>query len=109
MSREIIVEDISITSPSVPQNLSATSSDGAISLTWDAPTDNGNSEIEFYKGFYKLSSASTSTWKKFSFTTNETSHTIDGLENYQLYEIKLRANNGYFKSDFTEIVTVVPS
>ncbi len=109
VSREIIVKDIPITPPSVRQNVSATSSDGAISLTWDAPTDNGNSEIEFYKDFYKLTSASTSTWKKFSFTTNETSHTIDRLENYQLYEIKLRANNGYFKSDFTEIVAVVPS
>ncbi len=51
------LEDSTLSVPSAPRNLQCKNGDQYIDLTWDAPTDNGGSEITEYKIYRRTSSS----------------------------------------------------
>ena len=68
-------------------NFTATTGDGQVVLTWNAPSDNGGSGITGYK-------VTRDNWAtKVTKTANELSHTYIGLTNGTEYTFKVRAVN----------------
>src|SRR5439155_755288 len=76
--------------PSAPQNLQATAGTGNVTLSWQAPSDNGGSPITNYK-IYR--STSTGTEGFLTTTGNVTSYTNTGLANGVTYYYKVAAVN----------------
>jgi uncharacterized protein (TIGR02145 family) len=74
------------TTPSVPQNFTATPSNGQVALSWAAPSSNGGSAITGYQ----VSSNNGSTWVTAS---SSASHTFTSLANGTSYTFKVRAVN----------------
>jgi len=75
------------TSPSEPQDFTATPGDGQVALSWREPDSNGGSAITHYE----VSSDNGATWVMVS---TGTSHTFTGLTNGTEYTFKVRAVNG---------------
>ena len=96
------------TTPSAPQNLSATQGNQVIDLEWDAPASNGGSAISDYKVEY--SSNSGSTWSVFARTASSaTSQTVSGLINGSQYLFRVSAINEAGTSVATTSVAATPS
>ena len=73
--------------PAVVINFTATAGDAKVSLTWDAPLENGGSEITGYE-------VTMDNWKnKVTKLANELSHTYTGLTNGTAYTFVVRAVN----------------
>ena len=87
--------------PGVPRNLAASvNSDTQITLTWDAPLDNGGSSITGYTVQYKKNAdASWSTWA----TNGETDRDapITGLTSSTLYNFRVAAVNSIGTGPYT--------
>ncbi len=66
------------TRPGAPQNLTATASPGAITLTWAAPTSNGGSAITGYR--VEGSADGTAPWTELVATQTQTTYMDQGLE-----------------------------
>ena len=75
------------TVPSAPRNLLADAGDGAVTLTWDAPEDDGDSEITDYQ--YRINGRNP--WTAIGST--DTTHTVTGLVNGTVYVFEVRAAN----------------
>ena len=73
--------------PSAPRNLLADAGDGAATLTWDAPEDDGGSEITDYQ--YRINGRNP--WTAIGST--DTTHTVTGLVNGTVYVFEVRAVN----------------
>jgi len=100
---------VPIGSPSAPTNLRATVADGQVSLSWDAPTDDGGSSVVKYavtsgpSGFGCLTTDSTG-------TPPDTGCIIDGLTYTTEYTFTVTATNADDKSSVpSESVTVTIS
>ena len=73
--------------PKAVMNFTAMAGNGQVSLSWDAPTDNGVSEITGYE-------ITCDNWaNKVTKTASERSHTYTGLTNGTEYTFKVRAIN----------------
>ena len=81
--------------PGAPQNLRATTGNsGELTVSWDAPTSDGGSEITGYKVQWKASSGSWDAPADVSETTvTATTHTITGLTDGTGYDVQVRAVN----------------
>ena len=80
------------TVPSAPRNLLAEGGDGQVKLTWEAPENDGGSEITDYQ--YRINRRNP--W--ISIGSTDTAHTITGLVNGTAYVFEVRAVNGIGKS-----------
>ena len=76
-----------ITVPSAPRNLLAEGGDGQVKLTWEAPEDDGGSEITDYQ--YRINGRNPWT----SIGSTQTTHTVTGLVNGTAYVFEVRAVN----------------
>ena len=81
--------------PGAPRNLrAATGNSGALAVSWDAPSNDGGSEITGYRVQWKESSGSWDTPADVSETTvTGTTHTITGLTDGTEYSVRVRAVN----------------
>ena len=81
--------------PGAPRNLrAATGNSGELAVSWDAPSNDGGSEITGYRVQWKESSGSWDTPADVSETTvTGTAHTITGLTDGTEYEVQVRAVN----------------
>ena len=75
------------TAPGVPTNLLLEVGDGQVTLTWDAPEDDGGSEITGYE--YRINGRG----RWISTGSTDTTHTITGLDNDTEYTFEVRAVN----------------
>ena len=73
--------------PSAPRNLLADATDQAVTLTWEAPEDDGGSEITDYQ--YRINGKNP--WTAIGST--DTTHTVTGLVNGTAYVFEVRAVN----------------
>ncbi len=82
-----LVKYLSATTPDAPTSLSATPQNGALSISFSAPSSNGNSAITDYE--YSLNN---STWTSLS-TSTPTTFTVSGLTNGTTQTVYIRAVN----------------
>ena len=75
------------TVPGAPINLVAEATDGAVTLTWDAPEEDGGTPITDYE--YRINGAGD--W--ISTGSTETTYTVTGLDNDTEYTFEVRAVN----------------
>ena len=75
------------TVPSAPRNLLANGRDGQVMLSWDAPENDGGSEITDHE--YRIDGRES--W--ISIDSNRTTHTVTGLANGTAYAFQVRAVN----------------
>ena len=75
------------TLPDAPRNLLTDGGDGAVTLSWDPPEDDGGSEITDYE--YRIDRRNP--WISIGFT--DTAHTVTGLDNGTAYVFEVRAVN----------------
>ena len=80
------------TVPSAPRNLLADATDGAVTLAWDAPENDGGSAITDYE--YRIDRRNP--W--ISIGSTNTTHTLTGLVNGTAYVFEVRAVNRIGKS-----------
>ena len=80
------------TVPGAPRNLLADATDGAVTLTWDAPENDDGSEITDYE--YRIDRRNP--W--ISIGSTQTTHTVTGLDNGTAYVFEVRAVNRIGKS-----------
>ena len=80
------------TVPGAPINLVADATDGAVTLTWEAPENDGGSEITDYE--YRINRRNP--W--ISIGSTDTAHTVTGLVNGTEYVFEVRAINRIGKS-----------
>ena len=80
------------TAPDAPTNLMADATDGAVTLTWEAPARDGGSEITDYE--YRINRRNP--W--ISIGSTDTNHTVTGLVNGTEYVFEVRAVNRIGKS-----------
>ena len=78
--------------PGAPINLVADATDGAVTLTWEAPENDGGSEITDYE--YRIDRRNP--W--ISIGSTDTTHTVTGLVNGTAYVFEVRAVNRIGKS-----------
>ena len=75
------------TVPDAPINLLADATDGAVTLSWDAPEDDGGSAIRDYE--YRIDGKG----RWISIGSTDTTHTVTGLTNGTVYTFEVRAVN----------------
>ena len=80
------------TVPDAPRNLLTDATDGAVTLSWDPPEDDGGSAITDYE--YRIDRRNP--W--ISTGSTETTHTVSGLVNGTVYVFEVRAVNRIGKS-----------
>ena len=80
------------TLPDAPRNLLTDGRDGAVTLSWDPPEDDGGSEITDYE--YRIDRRNP--W--ISIGSTDTAHTVTGLDNGTAYVFEVRAVNRIGKS-----------
>ena len=91
-----------ITAPSAPRNLLAGGGDGRVTLTWEAPEDDGGSAITDYE----VRIDGKGRW--ISIGSTETTHTVTGLVNGQVYVFQVRAVNSNRKGRASNRVEAAP-
>ena len=75
------------TVPGAPRNLLADATDGAVTLTWDAPENDGGSPITDYE--YRIDGKG----RWISIGSTDTTHTVTGLANGTEHTFQVRAVN----------------
>ena len=93
------------TGPDTPINLMAEATDGAVTLTWAAPEDDGGSAITDYE--YRINGRNP--W--ISIGSTDTTHTVSGLDNGTAYVFEVRAVNRIgksFSSNRAEATPIAP-
>ena len=75
------------TVPDAPTHLIAEAADAAVTLTWDAPEDDGGSAITDYE--YRIDGKG----RWISIGSTDTTHTVTGLDNDTIYTFQVRAVN----------------
>ena len=91
-----------ITVPSAPRNLLAGGGDGQVTLTWEAPEDDGGSAITDYE----VRIDGKGRW--ISIGSTDTTHTVTGLVNGQVYVFQVRAVNRNRKGRASNRVEAAP-
>ena len=90
------------TVPSAPLNLEGVRGNAEVTLSWDAPDDDGGSAIERYE--YKVDSGG---WVSTGGTTN--TYTVTGLASGQIYEFRVRAVNDVGPGAESAPVSIAPA
>ena len=90
------------TVPGAPRNLLADATDGAVTLTWDAPASDGGAAITDYE--YRINGQNP--W--ISTGSTETTHTVTGLDNGTSYVFEVRAVNAAGRSASTNRAEATP-
>ena len=90
------------TVPDTPTNVGAEGTDAAVTLTWDAPEDDGGSAITDYE--YRIDGRGS--W--ISIGSTATTHTITGLDNDTVYTFEVRAVNRIGRSPASDPVEATP-
>ena len=90
------------TVPGVPTNLMAMATDGQVTLTWDAPEDDGGTPITDYE--YRING--TGNWT--SAGSTETTYTVTGLDNDTEYTFEVRAVNRIGRSQAPDPAEAAP-
>ena len=96
--------------PGAPRNLRvATGNSGELAVSWDAPSNDGGSEITGYRVQWKESSGSWDTPANVSETTvTGTAHTITGLTDGTEYSVRVRAVNSEGGGEASPEATAAP-
>ena len=89
------------TVPDAPTNLVAEATDGAVTLTWEAPEDDGGSAVTDYQ--YGINGRG---WTAIG--SNDTTHTVAGLDNDTVYTFQVRAVNRIGRSQPSDPVEATP-
>ncbi len=92
--------------PSPPQNLQATAGDGQVTLTWQAPSDDGGASITNYKIYRGTSSGGESYLTEVDGST--LSYTDTSVTNGQTYYYYVTAVNSAGESEESNEVSVTP-
>lgn len=96
------------TVPSTPTSIFSTAGNGQISLSWSAPSNNGDSPILDY--IIEYSSDNGLNWVTFSDgLSTSTSATITGLTNDRVYLFRVSAINSVGSSSASNVLTARPS
>ena len=90
------------TVPSAPRNLLAEGGDGQVKLTWEAPENDGGSEITDYEYWINRRNP----W--ISIGSTDTAHTVTGLVNGTEYVFEVRAVNRIGKSFSSNLAEATP-
>ena len=90
------------TVPSAPSNLLLEGGDGQVKLTWEAPENDGGSAITDYE--YRIDGKGD--W--ISIGSTDTTHTVTGLVNGQVYVFQVRAVNSNRKGRASNRVEATP-
>ena len=90
------------TVPDAPSNLLVDGTDGAVTLTWDAPEDDGGAAITDYQ--YRINGRNP--W--ISSGTTDTTHTVTGLVNGTVYVFQVRAVNRIGRSPASDPAEATP-
>jgi fibronectin type III domain protein len=99
--------DISVTAPSIPQNLLAIPHDGFVKLRWDAPVNDGGSPITEYNIYRSLTSKEE---KKLLITVGSRLSYIDNnVNNSQEYYYQVSAVNSVGEGIKTNEAIVIPT
>ena len=88
--------------PHAPRNLLVEGGDGQVTLTWEAPEDDGGSAITDYE--YRIDGKGE--W--ISIGSTDTTHTVTGLVNGQVYVFQVRAVNRNRKGRASNRVEATP-
>ena len=90
------------TVPGAPINLVADATDGAVTLTWEAPENDGGSEITDYE----VRINGRGSW--ISIGSTHTAHTVTGLTNGTVYVFQVRAVNAAGSSPYSNRAEATP-
>ena len=90
------------TVPGAPRNLLADATDGAVTLTWDAPEDDDGSAITDYE--YRIDRRNP--W--ISIGSTDTTYTVTGLDNGTAYVFEVRAVNRVGKGGISNRAEATP-
>ena len=90
------------TVPGAPRNLLADATDGAVTLTWDAPASDGGAAITDYE--YRINRSGP--WIPIGST--DTTHTVTGLVNGTAYVFEVRAVNSRGKGRVSNRAEAMP-
>ena len=93
-----------IYTPGQVRDLSATRSGTGISVTWDAPANNGGSAVTGYDVNYTVDGVHS--WTRVSINQSATSATISDVSNAVGYVVAVRANNGVGEGAWTNSAPV---
>ncbi|CAJ2376287.1 MAG: exported hypothetical protein [Arenicellales bacterium IbO2] len=101
-----------LSAPAAPTNLAATAGEGALTMTWTAPTITGGGDITSYKARWGQS-ADNPIWINENEADGEdvgdvTTFTIENLRVGQAYDVQVAAVNQYGAGDFAGKVTATP-
>jgi len=97
------VTPVAITAPNAPTGLSATAQDGAATIAFTAPTDDGGSPIVNYQ--YRLNDGA---WESLDPADASSPIAITGLTNGVEYTVAIRADNGTLTGTASSTVDVTP-
>ena len=97
-----------VTTPTPPQNLTATPGDGQVSLSWSAPSSTGGSPITNYLVYDTLDSLQNYTLVA-TIAAPTTSTIINNLTNGSLYDFKVVAENAIGDSTASNVVNATPA
>ena len=92
----------SSTVPGAPPNLQADGGDEQVTLTWEAPEDDGGSEIADYE--YRINGQG----RWISIGSTDTTYTVSGLDNDTVYTFAVRAVNRIGRSQPSDPVEATP-
>jgi len=102
----VLPASVAKTVPGMVQNLSATASNGKVSLTWDLPASDGNSAITDYVIQYKVGSSYVPYVDGVSTTR---SALVTGLTNGTLYYFRVAAKNSVGQGAYATPVSAKPA
>ena len=95
--------------PAAPTGIVLTPGDAEITVKWDAPADDGGSQITAYIVRWQPAQASSDPPKQAQVEAADVMHTIGGLENDTEYEVQVVAVNVIGESDPSEVATATPT
>ena len=101
------------TTADAPQNLQAIGGNAEVTLTWDAPNDDGGADITGYVYRYKESGGDFIAYMDIPDSgpgeANARSYTVTGLMNLQEYVFRVRAVNEHGRGLPAEVVVALPT
>lgn len=104
----IIVSGSTFTTPNSPTNLTGTSGNAQVSLTWTAPTNNGGTPITQYSVGYS-SSSSSGPFTSVNTGSTATTYIVTGLTNGTLYYIRVSGINAVGTGTPSSVISLTPS
>ena len=95
--------------PAAPTGIVLTPGDAEITVKWDAPADDGGSQITAYIVRWQPAQASSDPPKQAQVEAADVMYTIEGLENDTEYEVHVIAVNVIGESDPSETASATPT